>query len=37
MEAIFREFRDTLPCERLYADELAMIAETEQELIKKAK
>jgi len=37
MEAIFREFRVALPWELLYADELAMIAETEQELIKKAK
>jgi len=35
MEAISREFRDTLPWELLYADDLAVIAETEEELIKK--
>jgi len=35
MEAISREFRVALPCEVLYADDLAMIAETEEELIKR--
>ena len=35
MEAISREFRVALPCELLYADDLAVIAETEQELIKR--
>ena len=34
MEAISREFRDALPWELLYADDLAVIAETEEELIK---
>ena len=35
MEAISREFRVTLPWELLYADDLAVIAETEEELIKR--
>jgi len=35
MEAISREFRVALPWELLYADDLAMIAETEEELIKR--
>ena len=35
MEAIFREFRVALPWELLYADDLAVIAETEEELIKR--
>jgi len=35
MEAISREFRVAMPCELLYADDLAVIAETEEELIKK--
>jgi len=35
MEAISREFRVALPWELLYADDLAVIAETEQELIKR--
>jgi len=34
MEAIFREFRVALPWELLYADDLAVIAETEEELIR---
>ena len=34
MEAISGEFRVALPWELLYADDLAMIAETEEELIK---
>ena len=33
MEAISREFRVSLPWELLYADDLAVIAETEEELI----
>ena len=33
-EAISREFRVALPWELLYADDLAVIAETEEELIK---
>ena len=33
VEAIFREFRVALPSELLYADDLAVIAETEEELI----
>jgi len=32
MEAISREFRVALPWEQLYADDLAVIAETEEEL-----
>ena len=35
MEAICREFRVALPWELLYADDLAVIAETEEELIKR--
>jgi len=35
MEAISREFRVALPWELLYADYLAVIAETEEELIKR--
>ena len=35
MEAISREFRVGLPWEQLYADDLAVIAETEEELIKR--
>jgi len=32
IEAISREFRVTLPWELLYADDLVMIAETEEDL-----
>jgi len=35
MEAISREFRVALPWELLYADDLAVIAESEEELIKR--
>jgi len=35
MEAISREFMVALPWELLYADDLAVIAETEEELIKR--
>jgi len=35
MEAISREFRVALPWELLYADDLAVIAETEEQLIKR--
>ena len=35
MDAISREFRLALPWELLYADDLAVIAETEEELIKR--
>ena len=35
MEAMSREFRVALPWELLYADDLAVIAETEEELIKR--
>ena len=35
MEAISREFRVALPWELLYADDLAVIAETEEELIER--
>ena len=35
MEAISREFRVARPWELLYADDLAVIAETEEELIKR--
>jgi len=35
MEAISREFRVALPWELLYADDLAVTAETEKELIKR--
>jgi len=34
-EAISREFRAALPWELLYADDLAVVTETEEELIKK--
>ena len=34
-EAVPREFRVALPWELLYADDLAVIAETEEELIKR--
>jgi len=34
MESISREIRVALPWELLYADDLALIAETEEELIK---
>jgi len=33
MEAIYREFRVVLPWELLYADDLVVIAETEDDLI----
>ena len=35
MEAISREFRVALPWELLYADDLAVIAETEEQVIKR--
>ena len=35
MEAISREFRVALPWELLYADDLLVIAETEEDLIKR--
>jgi len=35
VEAISREFRVAMPWELLYADDLAVIAETEEELIKR--
>ena len=35
MEAISREFRVALPWELLYADDLVVIAETEEDLIKR--
>jgi len=35
MEALSREFRVALPWELLYADGLVMIAETEDDLIKR--
>ena len=35
MEAISREFRVALPWELLYADDLAVIAKTEEELTKR--
>ena len=35
MESISREFRLALPWELLYADDLAVIAETEEEMIKR--
>ena len=35
MEAISTEFRVALPWELLYADDLAVIAETEEEMIKR--
>jgi len=35
MEALSREFRDALPWELLYADDLVMITQTEDDLITK--
>ena len=35
MEALPREFRVALPWELLYADDLVVIAETEEDLIKR--
>jgi len=35
MEALSREFRATLPWELLYSDDLVVIAETEDDLIKR--
>ena len=35
MEAVSREFRFVLPWEQLYADDLVVIAETEEDLIKR--
>ena len=35
MEALSREFRVALPWEMLYADDLVVIAETEEDLIKR--
>ena len=35
MKAISREFRVALPWELLYADDLAVIAETDEELIER--
>jgi len=35
IEAIYREFRVALPWELLYADDLLVIAETEEDLIKR--
>jgi len=35
MEALYRESRVTLPWELLYADDLVVIAETEEDLIKR--
>ena len=35
MEAIYREFRVALPWELLYADDWVVIAETEEDLIKR--
>jgi len=35
MKAISREFRVALPWELLYADDLAVIGETEEELMKR--
>ena len=35
MEALSREFRVALPWELLYADDLVVIAETEEDLIKR--
>jgi len=35
MEALSREFRDALPRELLYTDDLVVIAETEDNLIKR--
>jgi len=35
MEALSREFRVAIPWELLYADDLVVIAETEEDLIKR--
>jgi len=35
MEALSREFRVALPWELLYADDLVVIAETEEDLIRR--
>ena len=35
MEAVSREFRDSLPWELLYVDDLTMIAESKEELVEK--
>jgi len=35
VEVIYREFRVALPWELLYADDLVVIAETEEDLIKR--
>jgi len=35
IESLSREFRVTIPWELLYADDLAVIAETEDDLIKR--
>jgi len=35
MEALSREFKVALPCELLYADDLVVMAETEDDLIKR--
>jgi len=35
LEAISREFRVALPLELLYADDLVVVAETEEDLIKR--
>jgi len=35
MEALSGEFQDALPWELIYADDLVVIAESEEELIKK--
>ena len=35
LEALSREFRQGIPCELLYADDLGLIAETEKELLEK--
>jgi len=35
MEALSKEFRDALPYELLYVDDLVVVAESEEELIKK--
>jgi len=35
MEAISREFRVALPWELLYADDLVVVAETDEDLIKR--
>ena len=37
LEALSREFREGLPCEFLYADDLALMAETKDQLAEKIK